>query len=466
MPYAGEKASPISHVELLSDPLFATRAEKWAIRPDLQDRYPPDGLVVLDADRLGAPGHVDITVAVDGSDLEFELDPGYTAIVTQIGSATIHLDPYLASAGQHGRPVDLEALEASRSTDRLHWWMASSGVRPSGGGSGFELWREETFASFRDARVPLSEVERPSLLDSLMLLHGGPGAPSESVRLAHCPYECSTTPLAVGPEEAICPTCGRILYPTDALRCHEEYETVGSNLVPANRLMLAGERLLILLYIDQLFRDTPDALGRTMFFVDGPLAFYGPSAPMHRRWVRYWSQLSEQVTELPVIVGIEKTGAFVRHAEQIERFLSPRQFVIPDNDYIVSHIRPGRGNGSSERVFGRDEHFGRHVLYKSASGEMIVLSVARRSGAPYGGDDPTDPSEYPQLATALAQIDRVGSSMYDNALFPTVEAHSSAALSLRSRPLFRSFVRSALGLPDQVTPHELREPSVGPRNRR
>ena len=453
MPYEGEKASPTAHVALLQDPRFAEVAKGWAIRPDRAATAPPGGLTIAGADSLGPPGDIELVVAIDGSVLDFPVDLGYMAIVTQIGAVTINLAPYLASAGRHGRPVDLDAFRASQISDRIYWLMAGSGCRPISGGDGFDLWRDNTDKAFREARAAISSSWEPSLLDALMLLHGAPGAPSGTVHLDRCPYGCPSPLPDIGADGARCPSCKRVLYPTDVLRCHEEYEeheTPGPNRTAANRLMFAGERLLSLLYIDHLYRHSPEALSRTMFFLDGPLAFYGPTAPMHTKWVSYWSALSGGPHGAPVLVGSDKTGAFIEHAKQIDRFFAPRQFAIPSNAYIVDNIRPGRGRASRGRVFGDDEYYGRYVLYKNASGTMFALTIPRRRGSPYGAGDPCDPSEYPQLATALAQFDKLQSSMYANALIPVVEAHNVTSLPVRSRPMFSDFVRSALGLPSSL----------------
>jgi len=462
MPYKGEKASPTAHVALLRDPSFAAVAKRWVIRPDRAAAAPPKGLTVLDAGSLGLPNDIELVVAIDGSNIDSAIDQGCTVIATQIGVRAIRLAPYLASAGRHGRPVDLDAFRASKITDRTGWLMAGSGCIPNSGGDGFDLWRQDTYEAFTNARAAMSSTWQPSLVDALMLVHGGPGAPSGTVRLDHCPYGCSSSPLDVGPGGDPCPTCGRVLYPTDVLRCHEEYESFGPNATPANRLMLAGERLLCLLHVDHLYRSSPEALARTMFFTDGPLAFYGPTAPMHTKWLSYWSALSREPTGAPTLVGIEKTGAFVEHGKQIARFFAPRQFAIPSVDYIVNNIRPGRGRSNRWREFGSDEYYGRHVFYKNASGAMLTLTIPRGDGSPYGAGDPCAPSEYPQLATALAQLDKMQSSMYSNALFPVVEAHSVASLPLRSRPIFADFVRSALGLPGSVVvSHSQARPSQG-----
>ena len=67
------------------------------------------------------------------------------------------------------------------------------------------------------------------------------------------------------------------------LRTHEEYIVEGSNFTPLGRVMTASERLMSLCYLN-FFADTaPDVLRHTMFVTDGPLALFGPLAPLKRR---------------------------------------------------------------------------------------------------------------------------------------------------------------------------------------
>src|SRR5262249_23429214 len=92
-----------------------------------------------------------------------------------------------------------------------------------------------------------------------------------------CPVKgaCKARGIDVPFTPTTCPSCGEPVFPTDALRLHEEVSEEQSNAGPLGRLMSVVEHLTLVGYLDHLARRAPGLLGRGGFPVDGPLALFG-----------------------------------------------------------------------------------------------------------------------------------------------------------------------------------------------
>ena len=133
-----------------------------------------------------------------------------------------------------------------------------------------------------------------------------------------------------------------------------------------------------------------------------------------------------------IIVGIEKTGNFVTHFEEVdqtekpgkERF-DPRSYFLPTDDYIKKRIV----FSDSPKRYGKDTYFGRKFFYKAASGARIVASIPflKKSQETLDSDDI---KLYPSFGKICALLDKLVSCRYPNALAPIVSAHAQAAIPL------------------------------------
>src|SRR6266849_4153659 len=103
----------------------------------------------------------------------------------------------------------------------------------------------------------------------------------------------------------------KTLFPTDALRIHERFnDDSGSNGEAFGLVMTAWERLL-LIHLLRCFeqRDWLGKLNDVAFFMDGPLAVFGPpawlSAAISKELQRINTKVRAQTGNDMVIVGIE-----------------------------------------------------------------------------------------------------------------------------------------------------------------
>jgi hypothetical protein len=133
-----------------------------------------------------------------------------------------------------------------------------------------------------------------------------------------------------------------------------------------------------------------------------------------------------------IILGIEKTGTFVAHFEEIDRAeagdprFSPRSYFLPTDRYIKERII----FSMSTKRYGEDTYFGRKFFYKSAGGARIVANIPFLTDAQdtLASDDVT---LYPQFPTVCRLLDKLVSARFPNALSPIVSAHAHAAIPLQ-----------------------------------
>jgi len=197
------------------------------------------------------------------------------------------------------------------------------------------------------------------------------------------------------------------------------------------------ERLL-LIHIIKCFerRGWLSSLKRLAFVLDGPLALFGHPAWMSAAVSLELKRLNELVAAETgrdlLLLGIEKTGTFVDHFEEIDQtetsgqlLFPPRSCFLPSDNYIKRRVI----YSTSDKRYGADTYFGRKVFYKTATGARIVANI------PFLSDDQdsiqsSDIEPYGQLPASCALLDKLISSRFKNALSPIVTAHAAAAIPL------------------------------------
>jgi hypothetical protein len=214
--------------------------------------------------------------------------------------------------------------------------------------------------------------------------------------------------------------------------------------------MLMAERLTSLGFM-QLFYDGPatvEVLRKTLFITDGPLGLFGTVAPLKRRFQDYLGVLSSECEEtqagLPLLVGVEKTGRFVEHAELIRDLIPPGNVMNLTSDYI--NRITGRPAGNQ---YGTDEFYGRRFIYRTHAGDPLVITVPPKPGVlPYEGGSAEDLASYPALRPVCEVLDRVRTRLYPNAVIPVALAHSAASLPLGvGQSVLRILLQKSVGLP-------------------
>jgi hypothetical protein len=372
-------------------------------------------------------------VAIDGSYAEVPVKNGYPGAhvgYVTVASVLLNLTELLRlDEARPVNPVEFREVEQAATVDTA---LPGSNVVTRDHLSARAAFREAVFDVFHDAQV---DADDPStLLDTFeLLLKSKP-----STNPQQCPYDGCEEKFSVGPGTSSC-TCAKKhrIYPTDALRIHERFNDVGTNGEAFGLVMQVWERVLII-HLLRCFekRGWFEGLSRLAFFVDGPLGVFGPPAWLSASISAELKRLNVLVRESTgndiLLIGVEKTGAFVSHFDEVdqsetpgENRFQPRSYMLLTDNYIKQRI----SLSESDKRYGLDTYFGRKFFYKTSSGARIVASL------PFLSDeqdtlDSDDPALYPRFPHICAVLDDLVSSRFPNSLSPLISAHSHAAIPL------------------------------------
>lgn len=203
-------------------------------------------------------------------------------------------------------------------------------------------------------------------------------------------------------------------------------------------LLTALEQLVLVHLIKSIWQLKPQLLREVLFVKDGPLAFFGVTAPLSGPMRELMAALRNgDGSPLVHLAGVEKSGPFVEHAVQIERQLPTNSVLVLRNDYIYRYIVPG---DSAAKSFGANTYYGAKLILRGSGEDVYVVTVpsARK----------TAESRMVDLfngAEVLRVVRDLRCSMYDNALVPVVLANHLVSLAdVPSSEILKKFARGSI----------------------
>lgn len=435
MPYLSqsgsfERARSISHVPIAENQLIRQSLQSFRIF-NRDTNFEIDSSLLINADTLGTAGDpIRWIFSFDGSPQEVATREAYPSTrigYIQIAGILVNLEQLLGQGREH--LVDPAVVRMSTQEALYSLVLPGSNVCRQDMPTVKDSWRAQIFEIFRDYMV-----EGTSLLDIFKILvqHSEKRSPSNGVIIARCSASslCTAIDIDVPFTGTVCPSCGGHLFPTDALRVHEEVSEEHKNEAALNRLMSCLEHITMVAYLNFLWQRQPRVLGTASFVLDGPLANFGPQAWLHEPILSFLHELQNLLAQRhlksPVIIGLEKGGQFAEHLAGLGKYIPPRYLMsLPDN-YIYQHILTFR---SSQRAYGFDTYYGQKFFYKTAKSQLLTITVPKiNSQVP----DPHNPTHYRMLPDTLALLDRIGTSLYKDAVIPVALAHSYASIPLRT----------------------------------
>jgi hypothetical protein len=241
-----------------------------------------------------------------------------------------------------------------------------------------------------------------------------------------------------GRREQPCARCGRTIYLADVLRLYERVDDeLGAGAI-ASYLLTALEQVILVHLIKSVLQMKPDLMREILFIKDGPLAFFGTTAPLYAPMRELMSFLgSREGGPLINLVGVVKSGPLVEHAAAIGSRLRPFQAMVVPSSYMYRYVMPG---DPANQVFGRNTYYGAPVIFKGASDDLYVGTVPL---ATYVREP-----EFEQLFNGpdvLRTTAKLRCSMYDNALVPVALANKLVSLAdVPSSEILGRFARRSL----------------------
>lgn len=392
--------------------------------PALAPKAPPDTATPLPI----------FAVAIDGSWAEVDVRNGYPgAKVGYCTVASVLLDLLKIEQLDASRPVDPREFRKTEEASTLDAAMPGCNVVIRTHTSAIDSFREILYENFHDVIVDAEDGK--SLLDTYESLMSS-GHSSEIT----CPYSerfgCGQH-IAVTSGVGSC-SCQRrhSIYSTDALRIQERFHDHSANGEAFGEVVQVWERVL-LLHLLRWFerRSLLDRVPKIAFVMDGPLAMFGHPAwlsPLIKTELKRLNKVVRDHTGNDlIIIGVEKSGAFVSHFEEVDKTESGEPY-FPNRSYALltdAYIKRRVVFSVSDKPYGKDTYFGRKFFYKTKSGGRIVSTLAILDDAQ---DDISkdDVTLYPSFGVVCNLLDKLVSSRFPNAVGPIVTAHSHAAIPL------------------------------------
>ncbi|MEW6564642.1 MAG: NurA domain-containing protein [Spirochaetota bacterium] len=217
-----------------------------------------------------------------------------------------------------------------------------------------------------------------------------------------------------------CPNCGLTIYLTDVFRLHEAIDNeLGAGGV-LGYLSTTIEQLIAVFLIKQMLTVRPGLLKETLFIKDGPLAFFGQTANIHKPMRKLVAFLNKK--HAIYYVGLEKSGSFVEHAVQVSPKIQPKQILLLGNKYIYKYIIPGQA--ANDDPYGISTYYGHKVIFKSEHNNVYVATIPNIEGK-------SEPkiSDYLNIHNVLYNVTALKCDLYFNSLVPIVLANKLVSLA-------------------------------------
>jgi hypothetical protein len=269
--------------------------------------------------------------------------------------------------------------------------------------------------------------------------------PKTNFPLARCPYDdCSTFALSLTSANMLkdytfkCPACKRIIYLTDVFRLHEAIDNeLGAGGI-IGYLTTTLEQILLVHVFRLILKTKPSLMSEILFIKDGPLGFFGQTANMHKPMRNLTNYLVENHNLY--LVGLEKSGMFVEHAQAIEKKLKPREILLLNNDYIYKYVIPGKAD--PDHPYANTSYYSAKLFFKSNDERMYVATIPVKDKKivlnPQEGD-------FHNLHTILANVEKLRCDMYDDSLIPIALVNKLVSLSNHpSSVILEKFAKSSI----------------------
>lgn len=389
----------------------------------------------------------DAVVSIDGSLCSIELGVGgsYGYQAACLTVVAVHQDQSSMRALSRQRPVEPALWQATRRIESVELALPGPGLSAFGERPGHPSFRRAVYEAL-DSLDLLSTYEA-------LLAYKPQGTLPQRSPYEHCrrrivpkagTWHCECADCAGCTPNAGHHHCLYRLYSTDALRVHERlypssYETAYSE------TLMVLERIWLVHLLRQLeAKGRWHEMARTAWITDGPLAVYGSpswiSQAIMRELSRINTRLLVEMGEDLLLIGVEKSGTFVRHLEQIAKGSMgamgaagcisasiPRGgTLLLDDQYIKKRVL---GTGSAQQFYGRNHYFGRRLFYRTRRGTLVSAMLPMLF--PRARDLSTaHPPQFPRLNDALAVLDSASCDRYPHAhaLTPLTAAHAHAAI--------------------------------------
>lgn len=236
-----------------------------------------------------------------------------------------------------------------------------------------------------------------------------------------------------------CPDCHGVIFLTDIFRLHEVVDNeLGAEGI-LGYLTTLLEQIVLAHFIRTLLQTKPALLGQTIFVKDGPLAFFGQTANMHKLFRNLMNFLQDK--HQIFLVGIEKSGAFVEYANSIASKIPQNSVLLLDNDYIYKYIIPGKANPNNP--YASTSYYGAKLIFRADDDRVYVLTLPVTDAKVVLDPKKTD---FRGLDVILRNVQKLKCDMYESSLVPIALANKLVSLANHpSAVILEKFAQETIG---------------------
>ena len=431
MPYENEYATGESLWRLLeNESVKQFRGEILVRNSPEPHEFPPS----LDIERK--MDSVKRIIAIDGSDVLHQVQNGFPraeASLVNIAGVVIKIDAL--------RAIGRDDIPSPSQLRNLETVETMSAVLPGQNVVGKADEQETPTKYFRSTMRKefefMLDPEHESLLDTFLEI-------TKKARQSGAKFSCPIVdcdrqvnrPYA----DSVCP-CEKqeIIYPTDSLRIQERFYDNASSQQAYTAFRQVVEHLLMVNILRYFHQRNHAIFDDMAFIMDGPLAIFGMPAWLKQHIqdevARIHQDLIDQGRPGLLLMGIEKTGDFVTHFEELDwlqtegvrQRLDNGSILVPTTDYIYRYINP---NTNTDKPYGDAVYYGRKLLYKNKMGQhaVVMTPIVNEEGRK---PNSVSPQVFPRLNDALSIVDSLYTHLYQDGFAPLVRANAHAAIPLR-----------------------------------
>lgn len=433
-----EYASKSSHGYIIRDPEVSEFLEKCNLPKLAEDIEPPKNLLFpLEPLENNPIKHI---VAVDGgySEVFIRKDfPSSTLTFFQFGALVFKIEDLEAISKKAF--IDPEDIAKLNNIQRYKLTLPTKNIFLKESSSFKESFRKTLFDFF----IKSSGGEKFAETLRWLIFQEFDG-PLTDYNLSSCPH-CGQREIPLGAKTKKseftyqCSSCSKEIFITDIFRLHEAIDDeLGAGGVLGYVTVLI-EQIIIVHLFKTILETKPSILGETLFIKDGPLAFFGQTANMHKPLRHLCTFLSEKHNLF--LAGLEKSGPFVEHAGEIGKKLKPGTTLLLDNTYIYKYILPGKADPGAP--YARSSYYSSKMIFKSMDEKIYVISIPTKDS-----NVVLEPkkSDFKNLDVILNNIQKLRCDMYDNSLFPVALANKLVSLADHpSSVILEKFAKNTIG---------------------
>lgn len=229
-----------------------------------------------------------------------------------------------------------------------------------------------------------------------------------------------------------------VIFITDVFRLHEVIDEDFWSTWILWYLTPLIEQFFIIKFIKIILDNSPSFLDNVLFIRDGFLWFSWQTARLHKSMRNLVKYLFDKHNLF--LVWIEKSWAFVEHANLVKNELSNWNALILTNNYIYKYIIPKTLPNSNE-PYASTSYYSWKLIIKTFKWNILVITIPTESSSCFL-DENMKKDWYKNIDIIFNILDHLECNYYDNSILPVALVNKMVSLSNKpSSKMLTHFLR-------------------------